>query len=115
MLSPPTMYPEVSVIIPTYNRRAMVREAVGSVLAQRDAAWELIIVDDGSTDGTFEDLQSGELARLVSSAPSNCRVVLERASHRGVAAARNRGASLASAGYIAFLDSDDLCNPHKLV
>jgi GT2 family glycosyltransferase len=50
------MKPEVSVIIPTYNRCAMVAEAVASVMAQRSVAFELIVVDDGSTDGTMERL-----------------------------------------------------------
>jgi glycosyltransferase involved in cell wall biosynthesis len=96
------MIPEVSVVIPTYNRRAMVREAVASVLAQRDANFELIVVDDGSTDGTFE-----MLAHLD-------RVTVERTERRGSAAARNRGVALASAPLIAFLDSDDLWAPDKL-
>ena len=48
------MKPEVSVIVPTYNRRAMVAEAIASVMAQRGVAFELIVVDDGSTDGTLE-------------------------------------------------------------
>jgi glycosyltransferase involved in cell wall biosynthesis len=108
------MNPEVSVIIPTCNRRRMLREAVSSVLAQTHAAGELIIVDDGSTDGTIEDLRCGELARVLSAAPSTCRIVIERTPQRGPGAARNRGAALATAEYVAFLDSDDLWAPDKL-
>jgi glycosyltransferase involved in cell wall biosynthesis len=96
------MGPEVSVIIPTYNRRAMVCEAVASVLAQRDANFELIVVDDGSTDGT-----SDPLSRLD-------HLTVERTERRGPAAARNRGVACASAPLIAFLDSDDLWAPDKL-
>ena len=108
------MSPEVSVIIPTHNRCAMLREAVGSVIAQRDVALELIIIDDGSTDGTWDDLHRGELARAISRAPATCAVIAERTCRRGPAAARNRGVALASADYIAFLDSDDLWEPQKL-
>src|SRR5258708_1706620 len=93
---------DFSVIIPTYNRREMVAEAIQSVLAQRDATFELIVVDDGSTDGTFEAL------RLFDG------VKLERTERRGPAAARNRGVELAEAPLIAFLDSDDLWMPGKL-
>ncbi len=96
------MTPEVSVIIPTYNRRAMMREAVASVLAQRDANFELIVVDDGSTDGTSEMLAEVNDVRV------------ERTEHRGPAAARNRGVEIARAPLIAFLDSDDLWAPDKL-
>jgi glycosyltransferase involved in cell wall biosynthesis len=106
--------PEVSIIIPTYNRRLMLRDALGTVIAQRGVAWELIIVDDGSTDGTAEALGCGEMAQLVSSAPPSCRITVEHRPHRGVAAARNRGAELARAEYLAFLDSDDLWDPRKL-
>jgi len=53
------MTPDVAVIIPTFNRRAMVREAIASVLAQTHPAFELIVVDDGSTDGSV-----GELSRI---------------------------------------------------
>lgn len=103
-MAPPndSMIPDVSVIIPTYNRRTMVREAVASVLAQRDANFELIVVDDGSTDGTSE-----MLSRLN-------RVTVERTERRGPAAARNHGVSLAGTPLIAFLDSDDLWEPDKL-
>jgi glycosyltransferase involved in cell wall biosynthesis len=97
-----TMIPEVSVIIPTHNRRAMVREAIASVLAQRGASFELIVVDDGSTDGTFEMLASID------------GVTVAHTEHRGVAAARNHGVTMASAPLVAFLDSDDLWSPDKL-
>jgi len=96
------MTPEVSVIIPTYNRCAMVREAIASVLAQRDANFELILVDDGSTDPTSDLLAGLD------------RVTVERTRHRGPAAARNRGDARATAPLIAFLDSDDLWAPDKL-
>src|SRR5262249_34996158 len=75
---------------------------------------ELIIVDDGSSDGTWHDLHHGELAQILGAAPASCRVVTERIEHRGPAAARNRGAAVARAAYIAFLDSDDLWAPNKL-
>jgi glycosyltransferase involved in cell wall biosynthesis len=97
------MTTEVSVIIPTYNRCAMLLEAIDSVFAQTTEAFELIVVDDGSTDGTAEHLTSvGRTIRI------------ERIEHRGPAAARNRGVALASAPLIAFLDSDDLWTPRKL-
>jgi glycosyltransferase involved in cell wall biosynthesis len=98
------MTPETSVIIPTFNRRAMVREAIASVLAQRCASFELIVIDDGSTDGTGEDLQ-----RLDADS-----VRVTRTSNGGPAAARNRGIALARGRFIAFLDSDDLWAPDKL-
>jgi glycosyltransferase involved in cell wall biosynthesis len=97
------MTPEISVIIPTYNRRAMLSEALASVHAQREASFEVIVVDDGSTDGTWSDLVAagGELHAI-------------RSEHRGPAAARNRGLALALGSLIAFLDSDDLWMPAKL-
>ena len=56
------MTPEISVIIPTHNRRAMLREALASVAAQRGANFEVIVVDDGSTDGTWQDLSGYDLS-----------------------------------------------------
>ena len=97
------MTPEVSVIIPTYNRRAMLLEAIDSVHAQSIREFELIVVDDGSTDGSAEHLKG--LAKTVR---------VERIEHRGPAAARNHGVALARAPLIAFLDSDDLWLPAKL-
>src|SRR5580704_1900276 len=78
-----TMTPEVSVIIPTYNRRAMLLEGIDSVRAQSNQSFELIVIDDGSTDGTAE-----ELTRL---APT---IRFERIDHIGPGAARNHGVAL---------------------
>jgi glycosyltransferase involved in cell wall biosynthesis len=97
------MTPEVSVIIPTYNRCAMLLEAIDSVLAQSATTFELIVIDDGSTDGIAEHLTP--LAKTIR---------FERIEHSGPAAARNRGVALARAPLIAFLDSDDLWAPTKL-
>ncbi len=108
------MNPQVSVIVPTYNRRQMLLDAVGSVLAQRGVALELIVVDDGSTDGTWQELSCGVLAEVIAAAPCHCAVRVERTAHRGPAAARNRGAALARGDYLAFLDSDDLWAADKL-
>ena len=97
------MSPIVSVVIPTFNRWPLVGEAVESVLAQSYANFELIVVDDGSTDETQE-----ELAKLGS------RLRLFAKAGKGVAAARNFGVSRALGSFIAFLDSDDLWRPKKL-
>jgi glycosyltransferase involved in cell wall biosynthesis len=101
----------VSVVIPTYNRRTMVREAVASVFAQRGVDFELILIDDGSTDGTAEDL--AELAKT-GMRQGVAEIQMMRTANRGVAASRNTGARMARAELIAFLDSDDLWAPSKL-
>ncbi|MEJ5365452.1 MAG: glycosyltransferase [Desulfosoma sp.] len=94
----------VSVIIPTRNRADMVREAVDSVLAQKGAPFELIVVDDGSEDHSIRLLTSyGDAVRI-----------LRRESPGGVSAARNAGIMAARGEWIAFLDSDDLWLPGKL-
>ncbi len=94
----------VSVIIPTYNRAGLVQEAVASVLAQTWRDFEVLVVDDGSTDGTFEAL-----------APYASRLrLLRRESRGGVSAARNTGIAAAQGEWLAFLDSDDLWRPEKL-
>jgi glycosyltransferase involved in cell wall biosynthesis len=94
----------VSVIIPTYNRAGWVTEAVASVLAQTCRNFELLVVDDGSTDGTMEAL-----------APFRGKLCyLRTRRNRGVAAARNLGAAAARGQWLAFLDSDDLWRPEKL-
>jgi glycosyltransferase involved in cell wall biosynthesis len=97
------MVPLVSVIIPTYNRAALVTEAVASVEAQTFRDFEILVVDDGSTDGTSKALALRESAR-----------VLRRPNRGGVAVARNLGAAAARGEWLAFLDSDDLWLPSKL-
>ncbi len=98
------METKISVIIPTFNRASMVRRAVDSVLKQTFADFELIVVDDGSRDGSLEQLTNLPDPRL--------RCV--RQEHQGVSAARNHGVHLAQADWIAFLDSDDAWHPKKL-
>jgi glycosyltransferase involved in cell wall biosynthesis len=92
----------ISVVIPTYNRRVLVVDAVKSVLAQEGCEFEVIVVDDGSTDGT---------ADVLASLPG-VRFLLQ--PRQGVAAARNAGARVARGEWLAFLDSDDLWRPGKL-
>ena len=101
------MTPEVSVIIPTFNRRPMVVEAIQSVLMQREVGFELIVVDDGSTDGT-----PAAVEEALDNVTAAVRFI--RTERRGVAAARNLGVEAAAAPLIAFLDSDDLWKPEKL-
>lgn len=95
--------PTVSVIIPTFNRAALVTRAIASVLAQTMSPDEVIVVDDGSTDDTRDVLaQFGNRIRYVFQ------------ENQGVAVARNRGIEAAAGRYTAFLDSDDEWLPHKL-
>jgi glycosyltransferase involved in cell wall biosynthesis len=91
------------VIVPTYNRRETIQAAIASVQRQTFKDWELIVVDDGSTDDTA-DLITG----------SDPRLVLIRQKNQGVNAARNAGMLRARGQYIAFLDSDDEWLPHHL-
>ncbi|UCD78296.1 MAG: glycosyltransferase [Desulfobacterales bacterium] len=95
--------PKVSVIIPTYNRAWVVKEAVDSVLTQEYDDFELIVVDDGSTDDTRKALSA-----------CGPRIKVLRQPNRGVSAARNRGIAAAAGHLVAFLDSDDLWLPSKL-
>ncbi len=93
----------VSVIIPTFNRAAMVEAAVESVLAQAYRPLEVLVVDDGSTDDTRRRLaRFGDEIRTLTQ------------PNRGCAAARNRGAAESRGEYVAFLDSDDRFLPDKL-
>lgn len=95
--------PVVSVVIPAYNAASYLPEAIASVFAQNYQNYELIVVDDGSTDHTLEVLSSyGDRLRYVTQ------------SNQGVSAARNRGIHLARGEFIAFLDADDLFLPSIL-
>lgn len=101
----PAAAPGVSVIIPTFNRARTLPRALESVLAQTYRDFELLVVDDASTDQTE--------ALVRARADSRIRY-LRQETNRGVAAARNRGLAQARAPLIAFLDSDDLWAPQKL-
>jgi GT2 family glycosyltransferase len=98
--------PAVSVVMAVYNGERFLHEAVESILRQTFADFELIVVDDGSTDGTARIL-----AAIVSADP---RVRVHRQSNQGPAAARNRGIDLARAPFIAFIDADDVALPARL-
>ena len=105
MTAPGARPPAVSVVIPTYQRCALVQEALASVRAQTFADFETIVVDDGSTDGTAE-----ALAPLTDTGD----VVYLRQDNRGVAAARNAGIARARGRIVAFLDSDNRWLPDHL-
>ena len=96
--------PLVSVVIPTYNRRHLIEEALDSVFTQTFTDYEVILVDDGSTDGTeaFVRKKYGDCLRYV------------RQENQGISGARNTGIANASGKYVAFLDSDDKWLPEKL-
>ncbi len=95
--------PKVSVVIPAYNAERFVAKAIDSVLNQTYRDYEIIVVDDGSTDNTLEVLKSyGDKVRYV------------RQSNKGASAARNTGIRHANGKYIAFLDADDVWFSQKL-
>ena len=99
------MNPLVTIVIPTHNRLALVQQAIASVIAQTYPHWELMIVDDGSDDG------SAELFAEI----SDPRIRLLKWQHCGnIASLRNAGVKAGSGEWLAFLDSDDLWIPEKL-
>ena len=95
--------PFFSVIIPTFNRRRVLTEAIESVIAQTFADYEIIVVDDGSTDDT---------ASFVTRQYPGVRLI--RQPNKGVSSARNTGIKVAHGHWLAFLDSDDLWTARKL-
>lgn len=97
----------VTVVMPAYNAEKTIREAVGSVIAQTVKDWELIVIDDGSTDNT--------VAILTELAGSDSRIrFLQNEKNSGVSYTRNRAVALSKGEWIAFLDSDDIWQPQKL-
>ena len=99
------MPPMISVIIPAYNRAATIFRAIQSVLVQSFQDFEVIVVDDGSTDSTCD---------IVKNAPDQRIYLLRHEKNLGAAAARNTGMKAARGAYIAWLDSDDEWMPEKL-
>jgi len=97
--------PKVSVIIPTYNRAHLVSRAIHSVLDQTYQDFELVVVDDGSTDNTYEVVKGFNDQRIS---------YIRHQQNKGCAAARNTGINATRGEYIAFQDSDDEWLPRKL-
>ena len=101
------MSPTVSIILPTYNRARFLPQAIASICSQQWTDWELIIVDDGSTDET-----AAIIGGLTS--PIQQPVTFIQQENRGAYGARNTGLDHATGKYIAFFDSDDEWLPHHL-
>jgi GT2 family glycosyltransferase len=100
------MPPAISVVLPSFNRERVLGRAMGSVLEQRYGDLELIVVDDGSSDGTR--------ALVESVSATDVRVHYHHQPNAGAAAARNAGLDLATGAFVAFLDSDDSWKPWHL-
>jgi glycosyltransferase involved in cell wall biosynthesis len=98
--------PRVSVIMPVYNSAPFLRESINSVLDQTFRDFELIAIDDGSTDRSWEIVRSFNNDRRVRS--------IRHETNQGAATARNDGIAASDSDYIAFLDSDDLAKPQRL-
>jgi glycosyltransferase involved in cell wall biosynthesis len=95
---------DVSVIIPTYNRANSIIKAIQSVLNQTLPSFEIIVIDDGSTDNTYE----------IINASFGSKITYLHQQNAGVSAARNQGIQIAKGNWIAFLDSDDIWREDKL-
>jgi len=98
-----TEQPLVSVAIPAYNAQATIAQTLDSLLAQTHRNLDIVVVDDGSTDGTWEVLQRyGDRVRAI------------RQTNAGIGAARNASVQAARGEFIALLDADDLCMPQRM-
>ncbi len=100
---------KVSIIIPTFNRIEVLNRAVQSVFSQSYKNWELIVVDDGSTDGTYE-----YLLQLKQTSSYGEQIHIYKTENSGVSAARNYGVTKSNYDWISFLDSDDEWLSNKL-
>jgi glycosyltransferase involved in cell wall biosynthesis len=100
-----TYVPEISVVMPVFNAAPFIREAIDSILHQTFTRFELIIVDDGSSDDSVSIVESY----------SDTRLRLLKQEHSGIAEALNRGIAVARAPLIARFDADDVCYPSRLL
>lgn len=98
--------PLVSIIIPVYNRSDLLPRAIDSILNQTYSNWELLVIDDGSTDNTVD------IIRQYAAQDKRIRLLMQ--SHQGASCARNLGLENAQGKYIAYLDSDDASSPDRL-
>ncbi len=98
--------PEVSIIVPVYNAEKFLRECVESVLAQSFTDWELLLVDDGSTDSSLS------ICRHYAQTDDRIKVISQQ--NGGVSSARNEGLEMAKGKYVFFLDADDELYPYTL-
>ena len=99
------MTDKISIIVPVYNAEKFIKETIRSVLSQTKQEWELLLVDDCSTDSSCDIISSFDDERV--------KLIRQEVNH-GAYAARNRGLSEAEGRYIAFLDADDIWEPEKL-
>jgi glycosyltransferase involved in cell wall biosynthesis len=99
--------PDVSVVVPTHNRRDLLTATLRTIVLQRDVDLEVIVVDDGSRD-------SGMAAQAIAEVADDRVVLVRNPVPRGVSAARNRGIATARGVWVAFCDDDDLWAPDKL-
>lgn len=99
----------ISIIVPVYNAERFIRETMDSVLAQTCSGWELLLVEDGSSDSTVEVIEQYREENR-----ENRIRLIRQPSNMGAAKARNRGLQEAKGRYIAYLDADDLWMPEKL-
>ena len=98
--------PLFSVVIPVFNSQDTIEATVHSVLAQTEQDFELLLIDDGSTDGSLKHMRTAQRG--------DDRIRIVQGANRGVSTTRNRGVSRARGRLVAFLDSDDLWDPRKL-
>ena len=102
----------ISVVIPLYNKAQSIRKTLDSVLAQTYKDFEIVVVDDGSTDGSANIAEA--MLRECKVYGAECRGKVIRKANGGVSSARNAGISAAKGEYVAFLDGDDLWHPEYL-
>jgi glycosyltransferase involved in cell wall biosynthesis len=98
--------PAISIVMPVHNQAETLHPALASVRAQSERDWELLAIDDGSTDGSLDVLRAH--------ARGDPRIRVETGPHRGLVAALNRGLSQARGHLIARMDADDVCLPERL-